>query len=96
MPESNADFAGQIELDVRDSVPDWSPYELRKAPDGAPNVLVVLYDDTGLASWSPYGGRISMPTMDLPCPTGSRTRSGTRRRCAPRPDRPCSPVETTT
>ncbi len=64
MPESNADFAGQIELDVRDSVPDWSPYELRKAPDGAPNVLVVLYDDTGLASWSPYGGRISMPTMD--------------------------------
>lgn len=64
MSEFNADFAGQIELDVRDSVPDWSPYELRKAPDGAPNVLVVLYDDTGLASWSPYGGRISMPTMD--------------------------------
>lgn len=64
MPESNADFAGQIELDVRDSVPDWSPYELQKAPDGAPNVLVVLYDDTGVASWSPYGGRISMPTMD--------------------------------
>lgn len=64
MSEFNADFAGEIELDVRDSVPDWSPYELRKAPDGAPNVLVVLYDDTGLASWSPYGGRISMPTMD--------------------------------
>ena len=27
------------------------------APAGAPNVLVVLYDDTGLAAWSPYGGR---------------------------------------
>ncbi len=64
MPEFNADFAGEIRLDVRDSRPDWSPYELRKAPEGAPNVLVVLYDDTGLASWSPYGGRISMPTMD--------------------------------
>ncbi len=64
MSEFNADFSGEITLDVRDSRPDWSPYELRKAPDGAPNVLVVLYDDTGLASWSPYGGRIAMPTMD--------------------------------
>src|SRR5688572_17793914 len=35
-----------------------------KAPNGAPNVLVILYDDTGLAAWSPYGGRINMPTMD--------------------------------
>ncbi|WP_226532717.1 arylsulfatase [Microbacterium paraoxydans] len=64
MPAFNSDFAGEIELDVRNSVPDWSPYELKAAPDGAPNVLIVLYDDTGLASWSPYGGRISMPTMD--------------------------------
>ncbi|WP_431792617.1 arylsulfatase [Microbacterium paraoxydans] len=64
MSEFNADFSGEITLDVRDSRPDWSPYELRKAPEGAPNVLVVLYDDTGLASWSPYGGRIAMPTMD--------------------------------
>jgi arylsulfatase A-like enzyme len=28
-----------------------------------PNVLVVLYDDTGCAAWSPFGGRIEMPTM---------------------------------
>ena len=27
-------------------------------------MLVVLYDDTGQAAWSPYGGRINMPTMD--------------------------------
>ena len=27
-------------------------------------MLVVLYDDTGTAAWSPYGGRINMPTMD--------------------------------
>ena len=58
------EFGGKIELDVRDSVPDWKPYELPKAPEGAPNVLVILYDDTGMASWSPYGGRINMPTMD--------------------------------
>ncbi|SDT26047.1 arylsulfatase [Microlunatus soli] len=57
------EFNGVINLDVRDSIPDWAPYELAKAPDGAPNVLVVLYDDTGMASWSPYGGRINMPTL---------------------------------
>ena len=58
------EFKGVIKLDIRDSVPDWSPYELAKAPAGAPNILVVLYDDTGLAAWSPYGGRINMPTLD--------------------------------
>jgi len=57
-------FNGVIKLDIRDSVPDWKPFELKKPPEGAPNVLIVLYDDTGLAAWSPYGGRINMPTMD--------------------------------
>ena len=59
----NEGFNGKIELDVRDSKPDWGPFELKHAPDGAPNVLVVLYDDTGLAAWSPFGGRINMPTL---------------------------------
>ncbi|HEX5087928.1 MAG TPA: arylsulfatase [Nocardioides sp.] len=57
------EFKGVIQLDVRDSVPDWGPYELTRAPEGAPNILVILYDDTGLAAWSPYGGRIEMPTL---------------------------------
>ncbi len=56
-------FNGRISLDVRDSTPDWAPYTPPTAPDGAPNVLIVLYDDTGLAAWEPYGGRIRMPTM---------------------------------
>ncbi|SDK91956.1 arylsulfatase [Nocardioides sp. YR527] len=57
------EFNGVINLDVRDSVPDWSPYVLPAAKEGAPNVLVVLYDDTGMATWSPYGGRVNMPTL---------------------------------
>ncbi|MBU3750473.1 MAG: arylsulfatase [Mycobacterium sp.] len=60
----NKEFNGVIKLDVRDSTPDWGPYELTRAPAGSPNVLIVLYDDTGLAAWSPYGGGISMPTLD--------------------------------
>jgi arylsulfatase len=58
------EFNGVIKLDVRDSTPDWGPYELTRAPEGSPNILVVLYDDTGLAAWSPYGGGINMPTLD--------------------------------
>ncbi|MEV6969111.1 arylsulfatase [Hamadaea sp. NPDC051192] len=57
------EFNGRIALDIRDSVPDWAAFLPDKAPQGAPNVLVVLYDDTGCAAWSPYGGRIQMPTM---------------------------------
>jgi len=56
-------FKGVIKLDVRDSVPDWTPYTPTKAPEGAPNILFVLYDDTGMAAWSPFGGRINMPTL---------------------------------
>ncbi|HEY9229537.1 MAG TPA: arylsulfatase [Gemmatimonadaceae bacterium] len=65
-------FKGVIKLDVRDSKPDWSPYMLPTAPKGAPNVLVVLYDDTGLAAWSPFGGRIQMPTLQKLADNGLR------------------------
>src|ERR1700755_2278003 len=58
-----ARFNGVVNLDVRDSVADWTPCREAPAPEGAPNVLLVLYDDTGLAAWSPYGGGIEMPTM---------------------------------
>ena len=57
-------FNGVIKLDVRDSTPDWGPSTRKKAPEGSPNILLILYDDTGLAAWSPYGGKINMPTMD--------------------------------
>src|SRR4029453_18986727 len=58
------EFQGRIALDVRDSKPDWDAFLDNKPPEAAPNVLVILYDDTGQAAWSPYGGRIEMPTPD--------------------------------
>jgi len=57
-------FKGKIALDIRDSESDWSAYTPKSAPENAPNILFVLYDDTGLGAWSPYGGGINMPTMD--------------------------------
>src|ERR1700755_3125812 len=57
------EFKGTINLDVRNSKADWPSFLDTKAPKDAPNVLVILYDDTGQAAWSPYGGRIEMPTL---------------------------------
>ena len=62
--QNETDFKGKIALDVRDSEADWGPYTRKKAPEGSPNVLIILYDDTGLSAWSPYGGRVNMPTLD--------------------------------
>ena len=42
-------FKGVVKLDVRDSKADWPAFLDQKAPGGAPNVLVILYDDTGCA-----------------------------------------------
>jgi arylsulfatase A-like enzyme len=57
------DFKGTIKLDLQESTEDWGAFLADRAPEGAPNVLVVLFDDTGQAAWSPYGGRIEMPTL---------------------------------
>ena len=59
-------FKGVVNIDVRNSVPDWTPFPETPAWEGAPNVLLVLYDDTGMAAWSPYGGRINMPRAGGP------------------------------
>ena len=46
-------FKGKIELDVRDSTPDWAPFTPPRPPEGSPNVLIILYDDTGLSRLVP-------------------------------------------
>jgi arylsulfatase len=89
-------FKGVIKLDVRDSKPDWGPFTLARAPEWAPNILIVLYDDTGLAAWSPFGGGINMPTLQKLADRGLMTPSGTRPPSARRPARPSSLVATTT
>ncbi len=56
---------GEIRLDARDSHANWDDFSPKTASnDTAPNILFILYDDTGLGAWSPYGGKIKMPTLD--------------------------------
>ncbi len=56
-------FNGTINLDIRDSKPDWEPYQPPTAKEGAPNVLYIVWDDTGIAAWDVFGGLIEMPNM---------------------------------
>ena len=57
-------FKGIVNLDIRDSTPDWEPYEQPKAPEGTPNVLYIVWDDVGFAAMEPFGGLIETPTMN--------------------------------
>ncbi|MFH7028166.1 MAG: sulfatase-like hydrolase/transferase [Heteroscytonema crispum UTEX LB 1556] len=56
-------FNGTIALDIRDSVPDWEPYAEPKAPEGSPNILYIVLDDTGFGAWEMFGGKIKMPNL---------------------------------
>ena len=67
-----AEFQGKIELDIRDSEPDWGPYAAPTAHDGAPNVLYVVWDDTGIATWDCFGGLVQMPAMSRVAERGVR------------------------
>ncbi|WP_027503451.1 arylsulfatase [Rhodococcus sp. UNC363MFTsu5.1] len=63
---------GMIAIDIRDSVPDWEPYLPRHAPDGAPNVLMLVWDDVGYGTMDIYGGPVETPTMRRIADMGSR------------------------
>ncbi len=58
-----ARFNGRISLDIRDSEPDWAPYLAPKAPDRAPNVLLIAWDDVGYGTMDCFGGPVRTPTM---------------------------------
>ena len=57
------EFKGQIAIDIREATPDWEPFLEPRAKEGAPNVLFIVWDDTGFGSWDTYGGLIRMPAM---------------------------------
>lgn len=57
-----AGFKGKIAEKYEDSIEDWPTRP--QAPAGAPNVLVILLDDTGFGQLGAYGGLIDTPNMD--------------------------------
>ena len=57
-------FKGVINIDDRDSTPDWEPYLQPVAPTGAPNVLYIVLDDVGFSAMEPWGGLIETPNIN--------------------------------
>jgi len=77
-------FTGTINIDIRDSEPDWAPFEPPKAPDGAPNVVQIVLDDVGFSALGCYGGPIETPNLDRIASHGVRyTQWHTTALCSP-------------
>ncbi len=62
LPIPEPDYPHETELDARKATPP--PRFEVKAPEGAPNVLIVLLDDMGFGMSSAFGGPIHMPTVE--------------------------------
>lgn len=55
---------------AKDSVADFPP--MQKAPEGAPNILLVLLDDVGFGWPSAFGGLVNMPVAERLAKNGLR------------------------
>jgi arylsulfatase len=53
-----------VTYDAKDPATSFPPIEPLRPPAGAPNVLVVLIDDTGFGASSAFGGPVSTPTAE--------------------------------
>ena len=51
-----------VAMYAADSTPQWDPP--RRPPAGAPNVVVIVLDDTGFAHLGCYGSDIETPNID--------------------------------
>ena len=75
-------FKGTINVDIRDSEPDWSPFEPPRAPDGAPNVVCIVLDDVGFSALCVGRDSGAAVTDDYPDSPPHRFTGGTIRRVA--------------
>ena len=65
-------WKGEIALDIRDAMPDWEPFVQPRAPENAPNVLYIVWDDVGYGAMDTFGGPIETPTMTRIADSGIR------------------------
>jgi arylsulfatase len=63
LPIPDRSFGGTIGRTIDESVPDWTIVPGPKAPEGAPNVLLILIDDAGFGQPETFGGPIATPNL---------------------------------
>ena len=62
LPIADPAFKGKIGSTFKESTPDF-PLPVA-APEGAPNVLIIVLDDVGFGHAGAFGGAVETPTMD--------------------------------
>ena len=83
LPRPDFQFKGKVGKTYKDSDPPQFPQPV-KAPKGAPNVVLILLDDTGFGQYSTFGGGVPSPTLDRLAAEGLRyTRFHTTALCSP-------------
>jgi arylsulfatase A-like enzyme len=70
LPAPPPPFRGRIEKNAAQSTPSWPPRVV--PPRGAPNVLLIMTDDTGFGVTSTFGGVVPAPTLDRVASNGLR------------------------
>src|SRR5260221_14001380 len=82
LPKPTPPFAGKIGPTYKESTPDF-PKPV-SAPQGAPNVLLILTDDTGFGHAATFGGAAATPILDRVAASGLRyNRFHTTALCSP-------------
>ena len=67
LPVPDKAFGGALGRTIDGSVADWSIVAQPHAPEGAPNVLVVLIDDAGFGGPDTFGGGVRTPERSAAC-----------------------------
>jgi arylsulfatase A-like enzyme len=70
LPPPPPQFGGKIERNAAQSTPYWPMRVV--PPKGAPNILLIMTDDTGFGVSSTFGGVIPSPTLDWVAAHGLR------------------------
>jgi arylsulfatase len=70
LPQPNPKFEGVIKERASESKAWWAPRVVR--PKGAPNVLLIMTDDSGFGAPGTFGGVVPTPAMDRIAKSGLR------------------------
>jgi arylsulfatase A-like enzyme len=70
LPPPDPEFGGVIKEKASESTPWWPPRIV--PPKGAPNVLLIMTDDSGFGAPSTFGGVVPTPALDRVAKAGLR------------------------
>nr|WP_201471032.1 arylsulfatase [Microbacterium hydrocarbonoxydans] len=84
LPIPDLAYTGTVTYDATDPDTTFPPITPVRPPEGSPNVLIVLIDDTGFGASSSFGGPVQTPNFERVAAAGLKyTRFHTTALCSP-------------